>query len=452
MSHPSYQEQKRVIATGTAIAPLHWNEKRLRFATRLNPSRSEIRLPGESLVSFIPMEAVGELGGLSLDSERLLDDVGSGYTYFVNDDVVIAKITPCFENGKGALAADLVNGVAFGTTELHVVRSNSELHPKFLFYISISDHFRRNGESEMYGAGGQKRIPDTFIKDFRALIPPPNEQSQIVSYLDRETARIDALIEKKRRLLKLLEEKQLALITHAVTKGLDSSAPMKPAGQYWLAEIPNHWSLLRIANLTTKITNGFVGPTRDILVESGTRYIQSLHIKNGKILFNRGTYYVSDEWSLAHSKSILRQGDVLVVQTGAEVGQTAVVDREHEGCNCHALIILTPRSELVRGEFLELYLRSDIGRKYLQSIETGALHPHLNCMIIRDLYVPLPPTLEEQDRIIANTSIDFETFDTVRRKNECGIELLREYRSALITNAVTGKIDVREAAQKEAAE
>lgn len=133
MGRLTYREQKPVMASGTGHAPAHWDAKRLRFAARLNPSRAEIRLPGETAVSFIPMDAVGELGGLTLDNERVLDEVGSGYTYFANDDVVIAKITPCFENGKGALASGLVNGVALGTTELHVVRATAELDPKFLF-------------------------------------------------------------------------------------------------------------------------------------------------------------------------------------------------------------------------------------------------------------------------------------------------------------------------------
>lgn len=446
--YPKYQASD---ASGISQLPSHWCSKRLRYVSRINPSKSEIDLASDAPVSFIPMDAVGEYGGLQLRAEKAIDEIGAGYTYFANDDVVVAKITPCFENGKGALAQGLTNGVAFGTTELHVIRAGDELDPRFLFYITVSEHFRKLGESEMYGAGGQKRIADTFLKDHRAGIPPLTEQKLIVDFLDRETARIDMLVKKRRRLLDLLREKRLTTITKAVTRGLDPTAVMKPVDNYWLPEIPNTWQQIRIANLTTKITNGYVGPTRDILVENGTRYIQSLHIKDGAIRFDRGPYYVSDQWSLAHPKSILKEGDVLVVQTGAEVGQTAVVDSEHEGCNCHALIILTTRPELLRGAFLELYLRSDIGQKYLKSIQTGALHPHLNCTIIRDLYLPIPPTLEEQDRILAKLALEFDEFDRARAKILQAIALSEEYRSALITNAVTGKIDVRGLANKELA-
>lgn len=123
-------------------------------------------------VSFVPMEAIGELGGLNITDGKPLADIGSGYTYFAENDVVIAKITPCFENGKGAIAKGLVNGVAFGTTELHVLRSLDDLLPEFLFYISMSDWFRKLGEAHMYGAGGQKRVPEKFIKDLPTLFPP----------------------------------------------------------------------------------------------------------------------------------------------------------------------------------------------------------------------------------------------------------------------------------------
>jgi restriction endonuclease S subunit len=275
MAYSAYQHYKPARASGVTQLPRHWNAKRLRFAVCLNPSRNEVELPGDALVSFVPMDAVGELGGLTLEAERQLDEAGAGYTYFADGDVVVAKITPCFENGKGALASGLTNGVALGTTELHVVRAGPELDARFLFYLSISDHFRDIGESEMYGAGGQKRIPDTFIKDFRAGLPPRPEQHIIVEFLGRETARIDALMGKKRRLLELLEEKRLAVITHAVTKGLDPSAPMQDSGIAWLGQIPAHWET-----------------------------------KQARFVLGKGVYGISDSTSDAGEYGVLRMGDI----------------------------------------------------------------------------------------------------------------------------------------------
>lgn len=197
--------------------PSHWKILRLRFAAEINPSASEIQLPADALVSFVPMEAVGEYGGLTLDREKPLDEISQGYTYFRDQDVVVAKITPCFENGKGALADNLINGVAFGTTELHVLRARNEIYPPFLFYITISYFFRKVGESRMYGAGGQKRIPELFVKDIRIPIPPLREQKEIAAVVESESERISEQIEKIKEDVRALREYRSAIITQAVT-------------------------------------------------------------------------------------------------------------------------------------------------------------------------------------------------------------------------------------------
>lgn len=134
---------------------------RLRYRAQVNPSRSEVNgLAEDTAVSFVPMEDVLEHGGMRLSQTKMLSEVQSGFTYFSDGDVVFAKITPCFENGKGSIATGLTNGVGFGTTELHVLRPSNQLDAAFLFYVTISHVFRHEGASWMYGAGGQKRVPD----------------------------------------------------------------------------------------------------------------------------------------------------------------------------------------------------------------------------------------------------------------------------------------------------
>ena len=419
--------------------PRGWIRRRLRFDCRVNPKKSEISLEPEAEVSFIPMEAVGELGGLNLEQVRPLDGVYDGYTYLADDDVCVAKITPCFENGKGALALGLKNGVGFGTTELHVLRAAPELSPRFLFYASMSHAFRHLGTSEMIGAGGQKRVPEDFIKDWLLARPPLEKQDCIADFLDKRTAQIDGLIAKKQRLLELLAEKRQALITRAVTKGLNPNAPMKPSGIDWLSDIPAHWRVVSLNKVTTKITNGYVGPTRDILVESGVRYIQSLHIKNNLIVF-RDDFFVTPEWSEIHSKSILRKDDVLIVQTGA-VGEVAHVTEEFEGCNCHALIICTPDHEKLTGRFLSWLLCSDYGQEFLQMVKTGALHPHLNCGNVKFFPVTVPP-LAEQILISEWISAAVDRLERMTTKVRRSVDRLREYRCTLITAAVKGQLEV----------
>ena len=197
--------------------PNGWTYRRLKFDVLLNPKKSSLDMKHDELVSHIPMEAVGEYGGLDLEDVRKLGDVYDGYTFFEDGDVCIAKITPCFENGKGALAEGLINGVGFGTTELHIVRASSCVDRRFLFYVTIADGFRKLGASEMHGAAGQKRVPESFIKDWMLPLPPLHTQQEIVRFLDEMTTRLDELIDKIKESQNLLEEYRSALITQAVT-------------------------------------------------------------------------------------------------------------------------------------------------------------------------------------------------------------------------------------------
>lgn len=213
-----------------------WREKPLRFLCHLNPTKSEVsHLPEQTEVSFVPMEAVGEYGGLDLSQSKPIESVLQGYTYFRDGDVLIAKITPCFENGKGSIASGLNGGIGFGTTELHVLRCREEINARFLFYVTLSHEFRHRGAGWMYGAGGQKRIPEEYLRNFVAPVPPLDEQEAIADWLDDRTKRIDELMRMLTGMVSrseqhghntpsmvgLLTEYRQALITAAVTGKID---------------------------------------------------------------------------------------------------------------------------------------------------------------------------------------------------------------------------------------
>lgn len=203
--------------------PEHWEVKRLRFVSQLNPSKGETaELDRRTEISFLPMEAIGDDGSLNLDRTRLIGEVETGYTYFREGDVTIAKITPCFENGKGTVMNGLLGGIGFGTTELIVVRPIlSEASSSYLHWLFISTPFRKRGEASMYGTGGQKRVPDDFVRDFAIGVPPIQEQQTITTFLDRETAKIDELIAEAKTAIDLLQERRTALISAAVTGKID---------------------------------------------------------------------------------------------------------------------------------------------------------------------------------------------------------------------------------------
>lgn len=442
MGYKAYPEYKESGIEWLGKVPSHWRVERLRFSVQTNPSKSEIKHLDESLqVSFVPMDAVGELGGLRLDSEKEISEVSNGYSYFADGDVLIAKITPCFENGKGAIAKNLKNGAGFGTTELHVLRCENNLNRDFLFYLSISHSFREIGASQMLGAGGQKRITDEFIRDFRTVLPSLLEQKKIATFLNYKTAQIDRLIEKKQELIAKLQEQKIASTTLAVTKGLDSNVILRDSGIEWLGSVPEHWDIHQLSLLTETIQTGPFGSQLHAAdyVEGGIPLINPAHLISGNI--------VPDEQSAVDAKTVerlnrhkLKPADIIMARRG-EIGRCAFVEEEQAGwlCGTGSLLI---RFHKGNSRFFSTVISSGGFSKKLELHAVGTTMLNLNPTIVGRMLVPVPP-LEEQYQIVAYIDRATKKINQSISKAREAIARLQEYRTALITAAVTGQIDVR---------
>ena len=423
--------------------PENWTSRRLRFDVRLNPKKSALDMKADELVSFIPMDAVGEHGGLRLDENRELADVYEGYTYFEDGDLCIAKITPCFENGKGALAEGLTNGVGFGTTELHVVRPGPGIDRRFLFYISIADDFRKIGESEMYGAGGQKRIDEGFIKDWMPPLPPLETQRRIAQFLDEKTACIDGLIEKKRALLERLAEKRQALITRAVTKGLNPDAPMKPSGIDWLGDIPAHWDALPLRRiLEIPLSNGIFKRKADFGEGALLINVFDVYRPDLKINYPGLDRVRCDENEI--EKYEVAEGDILFVRSSLKMQGIAVAAiaqniPEDIVFECH-LVRARCRHDRILPRFISFVLASAPYRARLMSLAKTTTMTTLEQESLNSLYLTVPP-LNEQTVVAEFLEKEMARIDNFGNHIEASIHRLHEYRSALITAAVTGQIE-----------
>jgi len=415
--------------------PDGWTTRRLRFVTRINKAQPITLAPVDE-VSFVPMAAIGEHGGIQLDQVKALDEIGDGYTYFSDGDVVVAKITPCFENGKGAFAEGLKNGIAFGTTELHVIRPAEEIDGRFLFYLSISELFRKLGEGAMYGAGGQKRVPELFIKDFQALLPPPDQQQKIAAFLDRKTAEIDTLIAKKRRLLDRLAEKRTALITRAVTKGLNPDAPMKDSGIEWLGEIPAHWELWKVTHHFRTIGSGATPPSGDPVYYDGdinwvtTSELRECGITSTKIKVTEKAFNDISSLRVYVAESIV------IAMYGATIGRLGWLEQP---ATVNQACCIFSESNIMKQRYLYYWLFA--ARSILISFSYGGGQPNLSQEYLRSLRTTLPP-LSEQEEIIQHIDENIDHIEGAEAKIKGAINRLEEYRSALITNAVTGQIKV----------
>lgn len=417
--------------------PVHWQVKRLRFTVSMNPVASEVRgLAADTEVSFVPMEAIGEMGGLDLSQSKPLDDIGQGYTYFRDGDVMIAKITPCFENGKGALAAGLINSIAFGTTELHVLRPGPDVSPRFLFYVSQSDAFRRLGEAEMYGAGGQKRVPESFVKDFRQTLPNQEEQFAIATFLDRETAQIDALVAKKQRLIELLQEQRAALITRAVTMGLAASLDSPQAGTEIFPSIPLGWEMRKLRRILTQ-------KKRPVEVQQDSDY-QEIGLRSwGRGIFHKD----SVKGALLEEKSIYRiePGDFVLNIVFAWEGAVAIASEQERGMVGSHRFPTFLVSEEVDPEYLLMVLQIEQGRWLMEVNSPGAAGRNKTIRLNQflDEEIPLPP-LNIQRELVCNVREEEKRLATLKSRLDEAINRLKELRAVLVSAAVTGKIDVRE--------
>ncbi len=200
--------------------PEHWNITRIKYVAELTPSKSGILSRLEERCSFIPMEKL-KLDTLILDETRQIKDVYQGYTYFEDGDVLIAKVTPCFENQNMAIAANLVNGIGFGSSEIYVLRTEAEGLNQFLLYRLQESVFMQLGAGAMTGAGGLRRVPSEFLNNFQFGLPPISEQQGIVEHIEKMKSKFNDLIDNAEQAIQLMQERRTALISPAVTGKID---------------------------------------------------------------------------------------------------------------------------------------------------------------------------------------------------------------------------------------
>jgi type I restriction enzyme S subunit len=283
------------------------------------------------------------------------------------------------------------------------------------------------------------------LMEFPVLVPTREEQTHIAAFLDRETAKIDALVAEQQRLIELLKEKRQAVISHAVTKGLNPEAPMKDSGIEWLGEVPAHWEVRRVKTVSSFTTSGPRGWSERIS-EAGSLFVQSgdLNATLGIEFSQCKRVDVGDDAEATRTK--LGSGDVVVCITGAKTGNVAVATNVSEDAYVNQHLCLIRPTADISARFLGALLKSDVGQTYFEFSQYG-LKQGLSLEDVREAPVPLPPHSEQvsiEGHLLALTA----KFDTLTAEAQRAIDLLQERRTALISAAVTGQIDVRPAAER----
>ena len=273
--------------------------------------------------------------------------------------------------------------------------------------------------------------------------PPEPEQRAIAAFLDRETARIDALVGKKERLIELLQEKRTALITRAVTKGLDPNVPMKDSGVEWLGEIPAHWEVKRIRDIADSLQTGPFGSQLHAgeYVSGGCPVINPADLQNGQLVPDWDCT-VDDATARRLERHRLTAGDILFARRG-ELGRCGLATQQQQGWICGTgSLRLRTRPDVATPRFVLRLLSTSGVRDWLQLQSVGSTMQNLNTAIIGRIPMVLPMPAE-QEAITAHLDRETTRLDALVAKVRDAIERLKELRTALISAAVTGKIDVR---------
>jgi type I restriction enzyme S subunit len=434
VNYRAYPEYSTTRQSEIGSIPFGWEARRLKFAVSLRNEKIEAENAG---LEYMGLEHIESWTGRRIEDETASSEGIA--TRFEKDDVLFSKLRPYL--AKVYLAEK--EGMA--TTEALVMVCEPVLLPAFLKYLLLSDKFIDAVSGTAYGA----KMPRANWEDIGGLpivLPSTGEQQQIAAFLDWKTAQIGVLIAKKKRLLETLKEKRLAVITQAVTKGLNPVTPLRDSGVPWLGQVPEHWQVKRLRFATKRIEQGWSPQCDNQPADDELWGVMKVGCVNG------------DEFDALENKALpldldpmpeyeLRPKDILISRANTKelLGSAAIVPENVRSklLLCDKLFRLRPTAE-VDEEYLTCYLRTPAARYQYEREATGSSGSMQNIgqSTIKNLVLFLPP-LDEQKVISQYIRDEVAKLDGIVRRTETALAYLTGYRNALITAATMGEIDVR---------
>ena len=414
--------------------PENWEVRRIKF---LFKSIVEKSIDGsEELLSVSEKKGIVPRRELRDENEELTRSESlEGYLKVQKDDLV-NNIMLMWKRGLGF---SNYNGIV--SPSYSVFRLNKPNIPSFWNYLLRTDlyitEYRRNSTGVI---DSRLRLYDDSFGDIFSILPPLQEQLQIVQYLDEKTELIDKLISTKERKITILKQQRTSVINQVVTKGLNPNVKMKDSGVEWIGEIPEHWKISKLGFYTTKIGSGSTPKGgSEIYPDSGIPFIRSQNVHFNGLRLN-DVSFIDFETHKSMKGSKVIKNDVLLNITGGSIGRCCIVEIEGEmNVNQHVSIIRTTL-ELVN-YFLNYILNSDLGQSQVLFNLTGGNREGLTIEGIRNFRITIPP-INEQIQIIEHLDSKTKEIDDLVYLEQKKIDLLKEYRQSLISEVVTGKIKV----------
>lgn len=352
----------------------------------------------------------------------------------VNDFVINSR-----SDRKGSSGVSPLDG---SVSLISIVLEPKTIEPVFCHHLLRSYAFQH--EFYRYGKGIHADLWSTNYSEMKNILlalPSREQQIKIANFLDYETVRIDDLVKKQEKLVELLKEKRQAVISHAVTKGLNPNAPMKYSGVEWLGQIPEHWEVPKIKNIvSTPVTDGpHETPT---FVDKGVPFVSAEAVSGGYVNFKKVRGYITEELNKVYSRKYTpRRHDIYMVKSGATTGVTAIVETDDVFNIWSPLAVIRCKEEYAP-YFVLNYMRSYSFQEAVELNWSFGTQQNIGMGVIENLEVPCPP-LNEAKEISTYLHKQTAKIDKTIELAGQGIELIKERRTALISAAVTGKIDVR---------
>ncbi|WP_335987504.1 restriction endonuclease subunit S [Spongiibacter tropicus] len=410
------------------------------------PSGWEKRMLGQVFRERREKGSDSEFPALSVTMQGILPQLETAAKTDRGDDRKVVRVGDYVINsrsdrkGSGGISA-LEGSVSL----ISIVMEPVEIVPKFAHHLLRSVAFQE--EFYRFGRGIVADLWSTRFDDLKRIqvfLPSKERQAAIAFYLDRETARIDALIEKKIRFIELLKEKRQALITQAVTKGLDPNVPMRDSGVEWIGEVPEGWAVKNISYVFRAV--GDVDHYMPASVDTGVPYLMTGDIKDfaSEVSFDECKQVSQKDYRKLSRKIKTSKGDVVMARY-ATIGTSMYVDINLNFLVSYSCVTIKPEPSELSGQYLFYYLKSDAFFQGIKNQINSNTQDNVGIGDLKKVKIVLP-NIREQGEIVEWLEDKIAKIDRLSEKSRCSIELLKERRSALITAAVTGQIDLREAA------
>ena len=443
MSFRRYPKYKDSGVEWLGEVPEHWGVAPLKTVATHNDEVLNEDTPEDHEIVYVDISGVEAGVGITTKESMAFSAAPSRARRRVRHGDVIVSTVRTYLRAIARVKDPEENLVV--STGFAVIRPRKALLADFAGHMLSANYFIEQVIARSVGVS-YPAINASDLVAIPALVPPANEQTAIAAFLDRETGKIDALIAEQRRLIELLQEKRQAVISHAVTKGLNPDAPMKDSGIEWLGTVPAHWEVTRLSRYAA-VGNGCTPSkdNQDYWVNGDVPWLSSGEVN--QLYITEASEFITAKALAECSVTILPRGTVVVgmIGQGKTRGLSALLKCEATINQNLAGVVPSSRlnSEYLHFVFMAIY-------EYLREFGRGGNQAALNCDIISATLIPLPP-VGEQAEIAARLAVDCDSHDRLIAEAERAITLLQERRSALISAAVTGQIDVRGLAGSEVA-